>query len=209
MIRWEATFYLNISFMRKDSYQYNLYVIKSEKKRWYVIYYENKIWSDVEKYYNMRKQEYKNVLKMLKKCCKYFYKIHFILEFNANILIAQLNWSVNDLLKIFMTDWIAWIQFFDFIVKHVFTNKHTATDELSCQSKIKNEDEKKKNIDDFIDSQLNIVRISNLELDKLKSEILESEYSLKHQQIAYYLTSLQKSTDISQSDFRKFCKKTV
>ena len=81
--------------------------------------------------------------------------------------------------------------------------------ELSCQSKIENEDEKKKNIDDFIDSQLNIVRISNSELNELKSEILESEYSLKHQQITYYLMLLQKSIDILQSDFQKFCKKTV
>ena len=38
----------------------------------------------------------------------------------------------------------------------------------------------KKNIDDFINFQLNIIRILNLKLDKLKNEILESEYSLKH-----------------------------
>ena len=88
-------------------------------------------------------------------------------------------------------------------------NKHTSADELSHQSKIEDENKKKKNINDFIDFQLNIVRISNSKLDELKSEILESEYSLKHQQIAYYLTLLQKLTDISQSDFRKFCKKTV
>ena len=39
----------------------------------------------------MKKQEYKNVLKMLKKYCEYFYRIHFVLELDANILIAQLN----------------------------------------------------------------------------------------------------------------------
>ena len=88
-------------------------------------------------------------------------------------------------------------------------NKHTVTDRLSCQSKIEDKNKKKKNIDDFIDSQLNIVRISNSELDKLKNGILKSEYSLEYQQIAYYLMSLQKSVDISQSDFWKFCKKTV
>ena len=67
----------------------------------------------------------------------------------------------------------------------------------------------KKNIDDFINFQLNIIRILNLKLDKLKSEILKSEYFFEHQQITYYLTLLQKLTDISQSDFRKFHKKTV
>ena len=59
-------------------------------------------------------------------------------------------------------------------------NKHTAVNELSCQLKIEDKNKKKKNINDFIDSQLNIVRISNSELDKLKNEILESEYSFKH-----------------------------
>ena len=91
----------------------------------------------------------------------------------------------------------------------MFENKHTVADRLSCQSKIEDENKKEKNINDFIDFQLNIVRISNLKLDKLKNEILESEYSLEHQQIAYYLMLLQKLIDILQSDFWKFCKKTV
>ena len=47
------------------------------------------------------------------------------------------------------------------------------------------------------------------EMDKLKNEILESEYSLEYQQIAYYLMLLQKLIDILQLNFQKFCKKTV
>ena len=70
-------------------------------------------------------------------------------------------------------------------------------------------DQISKNINDFINSQLNIVRITNSKLDELKNEVLKSEYFLKYQQITYYLMSLQKSADISQSDFRKFCKKTL
>ena len=88
-------------------------------------------------------------------------------------------------------------------------NKHTVTDRLSHQSKIEDEDKKEKNINDFINFQLNIVRILNSELNELKNEILELKYFLEHQQITYYLTLLQKLTDISQSDFQKFCKKTV
>ena len=138
---------------------------------------------------------------MLKKCRGYLYGIHFVLELDANTLVAQLNRSANDLPGALVTGWIAWIQLFDFTVKHVPGNKHTAADGLSHQPKIEDEDEKEKNINDFIDSQLNIVRISNSELDELKSEILKSEYSLKHQQITYYLTLLQKLVDILQSDF--------
>ena len=80
-------------------------------------------------------------------------------------------------------------------------NKHTVTNELSHQLKIKNKNEKEKNIDNFINFQLNIVRILNLKLNKLKNEILEFEYSFEHQQIAYYLTLLQKLIDISQLNF--------
>ena len=69
-------------------------------------------------------------------------------------------------------------------------NKHTVVNELSCQLKIKDENKKEKNIDDFIDFQLNIIRILNLKLNELKNEILESEYFLEHQQITYYLTLL-------------------
>ena len=100
---------------------------------------KNEIWSDVKKHYDIKKQECENILKMLKKCCDYFYKIHFILKLDANILITQLNWLVNDLLKALVTNWIAWIQLFDFTVKHVFRNKHTAANELFCWLKIENE----------------------------------------------------------------------
>ena len=88
-------------------------------------------------------------------------------------------------------------------------NKYTVVNRLSHQSKIEDKKEKKKNINNFINFQLNIVRISNSELDELKSEIFESEYSFKHQQITYYLTLLQKLINISQLNFWKFHKKTV
>ena len=77
--------------INEENWEDNLMQVKQEEKRWHVIYYESKIWSDVEKCYNVRKQEYKNVLKMLKKCCDYLYRIYFVLKLDANILIIQLN----------------------------------------------------------------------------------------------------------------------
>ena len=74
--------------INEKNWKNNLMQVEWEKKKWHVIYYKNKIWSDVKKCYNVKKQEYRNVLKMLKKCCNYFYEIHFVLELNANILIA-------------------------------------------------------------------------------------------------------------------------
>ena len=139
-----------INVSEKD-WKDNLMQVKQEKKRWYIIHYESKIWSDVKKHYDTEKQEYKNVLKMLKKYCEYLYKIHFVLKLDANILIAQLNWSANNLLEALVMNWIVWIQLFDFTVKHVLKNKHTAADELSHQLKIEDKNEEEKNIDDFID----------------------------------------------------------
>ena len=88
----------------REEWEDNLMQVEWDEKKWYVVHYKSEIWSDVEKHYNARKWECKNILKMLKKCCNYLYKIHFILEFNANILIAQLNWLANNLLKVFMTN---------------------------------------------------------------------------------------------------------
>ncbi len=94
-------------------------------------------------------------------------------------------------------------------MKHVSGNRHTVIDELSHQSKIEEEDEEKKDIENFINSQLNCVKISVLELDETENEILEPEYSLKHQQIVYYLTLLQKLIVIPQASFKDFRKRAL
>ena len=48
MTRWEVTFYLNVSFMRKDSYQCDSYVTESEKK-FIIITHDNLLdWSEAE-----------------------------------------------------------------------------------------------------------------------------------------------------------------
>ena len=39
----------------EKNWEDNLMQVKQEKKRWHVIHYENKIWSDVEKCYNVKK----------------------------------------------------------------------------------------------------------------------------------------------------------
>src|SRR6266487_3883028 len=94
---------------------------------WYMfniaIRYESGIWSDVEKRYDAGKRECRGVLKMLKKCRGYLYGIHFVLELDANTLVAQLNRSASDLPGALVTGWIAWIRLFDFDVKHVPGNR--------------------------------------------------------------------------------------
>ena len=48
---------------------------EKDEKCYHIIHYENRFWSEVEKEYDVRKHKYYDVLKMLKKCWKYLYKI--------------------------------------------------------------------------------------------------------------------------------------
>ena len=48
--------------------------------------------------------------------------------------------------------WIMWIQFFNFTIKYVPGNRHTAADGLSCHPKIEEEDENEEDINNFINS---------------------------------------------------------
>ena len=134
----------------------------------------------MKKHYDAKKQEYHSILKILKKCYNYLYKIHFILKLNMNTLIAQLNHLVNDLSNTLIISWIAWIQFFNFTVKHVPGNRHITADDLSHRPKIKKEDEDEKNINDFINSQLDCIKISISKLEKQEDKILKSKYSFKY-----------------------------
>lgn len=50
--------------------------------------YKSGIWSNIEKNYNINKPECREVLKVIKKVWYWLYRVKFILETNANILIA-------------------------------------------------------------------------------------------------------------------------
>ena len=109
--------------------------------------------------------------------------MRFIIEIDVNILIVQFNRSAADLLKILMIRWLRWIYLFNFDVRHVLDKKNTATDELSWRfhELSNNIDEiNKKNIDNFIDDQLNCVRIYSMRVNKNDNEqSLKNEYSEK------------------------------
>ena len=48
---------------------------KRDEKCHHIICYEDELWSEVEKEYDVRKHKYHDVLKMFKKCWKYLYEI--------------------------------------------------------------------------------------------------------------------------------------
>ena len=59
--------------------------------------------------------------------------MHFTLEIDTNTLVAQLNRTTTDLPGTLVTSWLAWIQLFDFSIKHVPGTKYLAADALSWQ----------------------------------------------------------------------------
>ena len=63
----------------------------------------------------------------------------------------------------------------------------------------------KKNIDDFINDQLNCVRICSMRVNENDDEqSLKNEYSEKSQRIIYYLITLVRFTHLNWKKFRKF-----
>ena len=136
-----------------------------------------------ESKYDATKRECRELLKTLKKVRFWLYEVRFIIEIDVNILIAQFNRFAVDLFEILMTRWLTWIRLFDFDVRHVSDKRHTATDELSRRSSELSDDideVHEKNIDDFIDDQLNCVRICSVRVNENDDEqFLKNEYSKK------------------------------
>ena len=172
--------------------------------------YESGIWSDTEKSYDATKRECRGVLKALKKVRNYLYGVHFLLETDASVLVAQLNRGGTDLPGALVTRWIAWIQLFDFDVKHVAGKKHTAADGLSRNPPTEDdirEREMEEDIEDFIDAELGSLRVAPISVtDGLP---LEESYLEKSQQIAAYLTSLQRPAGMGRKEFYKFKKEAM
>lgn len=67
--------------------------------------YESGIWSSAKQKYDATKR--RGILKAFKKFRHYLYDVHFILETNASVLVAQLNRSGVDLSGTLITCWLA------------------------------------------------------------------------------------------------------
>jgi hypothetical protein len=120
-------------------------------KKKHLIRYENDIWSNAKKKYDVTKKECRDVFKILKKICFYFYDVKFILKTNARVLVDQLNRFDTNLSDALVTRWLAWIRLFDFEVRHVLDIKHIVADDLFKKSSSSDDFKKvveKKNIDD-------------------------------------------------------------
>ena len=134
--------------------------------------------------------------------------MRFIIEIDVNILIVQFNRFAADFFKTLMIRWLTWICLFNFDVRHVLDKRYTATDELFRRSrKLSNDIDEvhEKNIDDFINDQLNCVRICSMRVNENDDEqSLKNEYSEKFQRIVHYLITLARPNHLNRKKFRKF-----
>ena len=106
--------------------------------------------------------------------------MRFTIEIDVNILIIQFNRFAVDLSEALMTRWLTWIHLFNFNVRYVLDKRHIATDELSRKSRelSNNIDEvHEENIDDFINDQLNCMRVCSMRVNENDDEqSLKNEY---------------------------------
>jgi ribonuclease HI len=132
--------------------------------------YESGLWNQAEQNYDATKRECRGVLKALRKVRYWLYGVRFVLETDANVLVAQLNRSATDLPGALVTRWIAYIRLFDFVVRHVPGNKHTATDGLSRRPRTESDDIDEANevdIDDFIDAEINAFQVAPITAEEV------------------------------------------
>ena len=147
----------------------------------------------------------------MKKVRYWLYRIRFVLETDANVLVAQLNRLGTDLSRALVTQWIAWIQLFDFEAWHIPCQKHTAADGLSRRSPTTAdiaEAKAKKDIDDFILAELNSLRVSLISFNE-PAPILVNHYFDDSQKIATYLTTLHQPPEMDTKEFNVFKKNAV
>ncbi len=188
-----------------------LMILRNEKR--HSVRYESEIWSNAKKKYDVIKKECREILKALKKIRFYFYDVKFILKTDARVLVDQLNRFDTNLSDALVTRWLAWIRLFDFEVRHVLDIKHIIADDLFKKSSSFNDFKKvaeKKNIDDWVNTQLDCMRVFFVSAAKDESfSILTFEYFEKSQKIVVYLFTLRKSSEMSLKEFNKFKKKVL
>ena len=185
--------------------------MKFAKRKRHRSRYESGIWSSAEKKYDATKRECRGVFKALKKVRYWLYRVRFILETDASVLVAQLNRSGTDLPGALVTRWIAWIQLFDFKVWHILGQKPIAANRLSRRPLSATdlaEAEVEENIDDFMLSELNSFRVSLISLDEL-TIILVDNYSDDSWKIVTYLTALHRPPEMNAKEFNEFKRKSV
>lgn len=176
--------------------------------------YESGVWSPAEAKYDAGKRECRAVLKALKKFRHWVYGAHFMLEIDADALVAQLNRSATDLPGALVTSWIAWIGLFDFTVKHVPREKHGAADGLSRRPATDTErveQSREVDIDEYVQAQFSGItaKVLSTATREPVGRILNGPYTDGYEKIARYPTTLERPHDLQGAAFRAWKQKAL
>jgi len=186
-------------------------------KRRHPARFESGLWNAAERNYDATKRECRGALKAFKKMRSHLIGVHFILETDAAVLVAQLNKAATDLPGSLLTRWIAWMRLFDFEVKFIPGKKNTAADGLSRRRRTPSDDVDEAHevdIDDWIATELNTVSVMRVKkpsrttktfLSPAQEEMpLGKEYSPASQRIARFLQSFERPVDMERKEFFNF-----
>ncbi|CAI6342054.1 unnamed protein product [Periconia digitata] len=165
--------------------------------------YESCLWSADERKWHSTKLECRALLWALKKCRYYLYGVHFVVETDAQTLIAQLNRTSSETPGSLMNRWLAAIMMWDFDIRHVKGKKNVIPDALSRMPQDDDFEPPMEPDDDleaFLDHTLSehvAVEINGAflaaagERTEAAGRYLDEWYSEESEQIAQYLTTLR------------------
>jgi hypothetical protein len=197
-----------------------------DKTKRHSIRYESGLWSAAERNYDATKRECRGALKALKKMRSYLTGVHFILETDAAVLVDQLRGAASDLPSALLTRWVAWMQLFDFEVRHIPGTKNTAADGLSRRARHPSDDVDdalQEDIDEWVLAQMDPLQINKV--DKVRKAVgtaslpsparqkelpLRGQYSEESQRIARFLTTVKRPPEMKDPKaFYRFKKKAL
>ena len=126
--------------------------------------YESRLGNISEKRYEVGKRGCHGLIKALRKFRNYVYQVRFLVETDANTLVHQLNLPANDLAGTVVTDWITWIQLFDFDIKEVPGRLKGGHDSLSWRQRGEGEPEpvEEDDLEETIEASLRGIRVESV-----------------------------------------------
>jgi hypothetical protein len=166
------------------------------------------VWSPAERRYDATKRECRGLLSVLKAAKRYLYGAAFTVETDAVVLISWINGSLDEVPGAILLRWMSWIRNFTFDIRHVPGAKNTVADALSRKPPgptDQKELEEGQDIDDFVDAQIYMTRLSAPE--EPEDAPLDGVWSEEHQRIAKFLITGVRPAGMTDSKFKLFCRK--